>query len=196
MIGDRSEGWDAVAADFMAARSDIGADVVRRWATTNLRAGANIVDVGCGSGLPIARALLDDGFAVSGVDASPRMIAAFRVACPDAAAVCEAAQDSRFFDRRFDAAVVVGLLFLLTAKDQRQLVVRVANRLANGGRFLFSAPRERCIWRDRTTGRRSMSLGIDGYRALCDAAGLRLIDTCVDVGGNHYFDAVRISPAR
>ncbi|WP_426164013.1 hypothetical protein [Sandarakinorhabdus sp. DWP1-3-1] len=32
--------------------------------------------------------------------------------------------------------------------------------------------------------------------AFCDVAGLRIIETCVDVGGNHYCDAVRVSPAR
>ncbi|PZN96979.1 MAG: SAM-dependent methyltransferase [Alphaproteobacteria bacterium] len=196
MTGDRSEGWDAVAAEFIATRSDIGADVVRRWAGANLPPGASIVDVGCGSGLPIARALSNDGFAVSGIDASPRMIAAFRAACPQAPAACEAAQHSRFFDRRFDAAIAIGLVFLLRAKDQRQLLVRVANCLEAEGRFLFSAPRQRCAWRDRSTGRRSLSLGSDGYEAICDSAGFRIVGSCLDGGGNHYFDAVRVSPAR
>lgn len=190
---DRSEGWDSIAEQFMAARSGIGATLVRTWARDNLPPSSSIVDVGCGSGVPIAQALIEDGFTVFGIDASPHLIAAFRRRFPDMQTSCEAAQDSGFFHQTFAGAISIGLLFLLHADDQHRVVRRVANALSPGGRFLFSAPREACEWQDLLTGRRSMSLGEQEYERHLAASGLRLINCCLDEGGNNYFDAVKPS---
>lgn len=191
MDTDRSEGWDGVAAQFMAARSTIGTAFVRSWARDNLPPSGVVVDVGCGSGVPIAQALIEDGFTVFGIDASPALIAAFRRRFPDMQTACEAAQDSVFFHRTFDAAVSIGLLFLLSADDQRKTVLRMANALRPGGRLLFSAPREACEWQDGLTGRRSKSLGSRDYERQLDAAGLHLVGCHCDEGGNNYFDAAK-----
>ncbi len=188
---DRSEGWDGVAEQFMAARSDVGVTIVRAWARDKLPPSSSIVDVGCGSGVPIAQALIEDGFAVFGIDASPTLIEAFRERFPDAMSACEAAQDSRFFQRTFDAAVSIGLLFLLSSDDQRAVLNRVADALRPGGRFLFSSPREQCEWQDVLTGRSSRSLGKQEYERLLTEAGLWLIDCQVDDGQNNYFDAAK-----
>lgn len=190
MSDDPSRGWDAVADRFTAIRSDAGADVVRRWAR-GLPAGAAVLDIGCGDGAPIAQALVDEGCVVSGVDASPRLLAAFRARFPAAEAVCEAAEASDFFGRRFDGAVAIGLVFLLPEADQRQVIARVGTALKPGGRFLFTAPREACEWADSLTGRRSLSLGAPAYAALLKAGGMRLAGEHRDAGGNHHYDAVR-----
>ncbi len=47
---------------------------------------ASVLDVGCGSGMPIARYLADQGHPVTGVDSSPEMIALFRPNLPGAPA--------------------------------------------------------------------------------------------------------------
>lgn len=191
MVRDESEGWDAIADRFVAARSGVGAALVRDWAERHLPPGSTVLDVGCGSGEPIARALIDAGHGVFGVDASPALVAAFEHRFPGVAVACEAAQTSDFFGRCFDGAVAVGLLFLLAADDQQRVIARIAEHLHPGGRFLFSAPRERCEWQDVLTGRASRSLGADGYARILDAAALRLAGTALDEGGNHYFDAVK-----
>lgn len=189
-MNDPSHGWEAVADRFAAIRSDVGTDVVRRWAE-DLPPGGSVVDIGCGSGRPIAVALADAGFAVSGIDPSPTLLAAFRRTLPGAPAACETAEDSGYFGRRFEGAVAVGLLFLLPPDRQAAVIGRVAQALRPGGRFLFSAPRIACRWTDTLTGRPSQSLGEAEYRVLLDAAGLRLTHGYDDSGGNHYFAAVR-----
>ncbi|TNE64491.1 MAG: class I SAM-dependent methyltransferase [Alphaproteobacteria bacterium] len=191
MTADRSEGWEDIAGTFMAVRSGIGVALVTGWAARVLAPGAAILDVGCGNGLPIGRALLDAGFMLHGVDAAPSLVAAFRQNCPGAPVVCEAAQDSGFFGRRFDAVISVGLLFLLSAPDQKRLIDRVAAALVDGGRFLFSAPRQVCDWQDSLTGRPSRSLGEAAYEKLLVAAGLDLVGCHVDEGENNYFEAVK-----
>ncbi|BAK67907.1 conserved hypothetical protein [Sphingobium sp. SYK-6] len=188
---DRSQGWDAIADQFMAVRSAMGATRVRDWARDALPPGAAILDLGCGSGMPMAETLIDAGFELFGIDASPRMIEAFRARFPDRPSACEAAQDSTFFHRPFDAVIAIGLLFLLPPEDQRALVNRVAGALHPGGRFLFTAPRQACDWQDRLTGRRSVSLGEHVYEEMLAAAGLSLLDRFTDEGGNLYHDAAR-----
>lgn len=188
---DRSEGWEDVAGKFMAARSGVGARLVRAWALDRLPRSASVVDIGCGSGVPVAQALIEEGFDVYGIDASPTLAAAFRRRFPEAPCACEAAQESAFFGRAFDAAVCVGLLFLLSEDDQRGVIRSVAAALRPGGRFLFSAPRERCEWPDSLTGRLSRSLGEDAYGLLLRANGLSLAGCLVDEGENNYYDAVK-----
>jgi len=46
--------------------------------------GAHILDLGCGTGVPIARYLIDRGFRVTGVDSSHAMLALARANCPEA----------------------------------------------------------------------------------------------------------------
>jgi SAM-dependent methyltransferase len=190
MTTDPSHGWDAVAEAFMAVRSDTGVDVVRRWAG-QVSPGGTVVDIGCGFGEPVTRALIEAGFEVWGVDASPTLVAEYRRQFPDCPVVCEAAEASDLFGRPFDGAVAVGLMFLLPEADQRGLIARVAGALVPGGRFLFSAPQQVCEWNDLLTGRRSRSLGEAAYRDALEAAGLTPVGGMTDAGGNYYFDTVK-----
>lgn len=190
MANDPSRGWDAVAPVFIAARSQIGAATVRQWARRLKPAGA-VLDVGCGSGTPISAVLIEEGFRVFGVDASPALVAAFRSRFPSAEVVCEPAEKSPFFDRRFDGAVAIGLLFLLPAHHQRTVIAKIARALNPGARFLFTAPRQACGWTDSLTNQPSLSLGESVYRQTLAQAGMLLADQDTDEGGNHYYDAVR-----
>lgn len=191
MTTDQSAGWDAVADRFMALRSAIGVQLVRSWARDSLPSSAAILDIGCGSGVPIAEALVSDGFSVWGIDASPSLISAYRRRLPDMPAACESAQDSEFFGRTFVGAVSIGLVFLLDATDQRKLLSNVASSLEPGGRFLFSAPREVCEWKDTLTNRASLSLGEDAYAEHLARVGLSLNHCISDEGGNNHYEAMK-----
>ena len=79
---DPSNGYEGVAAEFLAGRgrapsSAIGARAVRNWART-LAGGATVLDLGCGTGLPITKVLVDEGLKVYAIDAAPSLVAAFR----------------------------------------------------------------------------------------------------------------------
>ena len=175
----------------MADRSPtIGVATVRAWARS-LPPGASILDLGCGSGVPISQALIEDGFDVWGVEASPTLASAFRRRFPAASVVCEAVEVTDFFGRTFDGVLAIGLVFLLPADAQGDLIRRVARVLKPGGRFLFTAPAETGTWRDRTTGRESRSLGSEAYTSLLAGAGLTVAGESDDEGGNHHYDAVR-----
>ncbi|MCR9218641.1 MAG: class I SAM-dependent methyltransferase [Alphaproteobacteria bacterium] len=172
----------------MKTRSAVGLPIVRRWADS-LPRGAAVVDVGCGSGEPMTRALLERGLAVSAIDASPTLAAAFRRSFPDVPLACEPAERSAFFDRRFAGALAVGLLFLLPEEGQRRLLRRIGGALEPEGSLLFSAPRQICSWEDRLTDRASRSLGAEAYARILAEGGLDLVGEHSDEGGNHYFEA-------
>ena len=192
---DPSNGYEGIAAEFLAGRgrapsTGIGAKEVREWART-LPKGAAVIDLGCGSGLPISRALVDEGVSLFAVDASPSMIHAFRQNFPGTPVMCESVLDSFFFIRRFDGVVAWGLMFLLLPDEQRRLIQRMADILQPGGRLLFTAAAEPAEWEDAMTGLKSRSLGAEEYRRLLAAAGLSVLREYEDVGENHYYDAIR-----
>ncbi|WP_439545734.1 class I SAM-dependent methyltransferase [Sandarakinorhabdus sp.] len=188
MTDDPSAGWEAVAGRFAALRSDIGVEIVTDWAR-QLPPGGSIVDIGCGTGDPNALALAGQGFCLFGIDPAPTMIAAFRQRIPGAATACERAEASRFFDRQFDAALAIGLLFLLPEAAQRSIILQIGRALHPGGHVLFTAPPHPCAWTDNLTGKPSRSLGAARYRQLLAAAGCDVIGSKVDTGGNHYHHA-------
>ena len=184
-----SNGYEAIASEFMRRRgeSNIGAATVRRWSRA-LQPGATVLDVGCGHGIPLAMVLVEHGFNVYWIDASPTLIAAFHSRFPQAHVSCGAAESSDFFGRTFDGVLAIGLIFLLDADTQRKLIRKVAEALNPGGRFLFTAPRDACSWTDVMTDRPSLSLGAEGYEAILTGAGLAVLDEYLDEGENHYFD--------
>ena len=189
---DPSNGYEAVATELIAVRqqSRIGLARIHVWGRS-LPQGASILDLGCGFGVPISQALINDGFVMYGVDASSSLITEFRRRFPDVNVACEAVEDSRFFDRTFDGVIAVGLLFLMSEDSQRDLIRRVGLALNSGGRFLFTAPAQSCTWTDILTGRESLSLGADAYKAIIADAGLTLVVEHSDEGDNHYYDACR-----
>jgi cyclopropane fatty-acyl-phospholipid synthase-like methyltransferase len=193
---DPSNGYEEAAERYMASRNqDIGVATVRDWSRM-LPPGSSILDLGCGYGAPVSQALLEEGFTVFGIDASAKMIAAFRARFPTAAAECAAVEQSAFFSRQFDAAVAVGLMFLLPLEVQTLVIGKVAKALNPGGKFMFTSPKECCTWKDLQTGRESISPGAEAYHQILRAQGLVLDGEQIDEGNNHYYLASKPNPIR
>ncbi len=192
---DRSNGYEGVAAEFLASRgraslTAIGTRAVRDWARS-LPRGAAVIDLGCGSGLPITAVLVSEGLSVFAVDAAPSLVSAFRRNFPEIPIACESVEDSLFFDRTFDGVLAWGLMFLLHPEEQRRLIHRIGHRLVPGGRLLFTSPPEPAVWNDTMTGLESRSLGRVEYRRELAAVGLEVMAEYEDAGQNHYFDTVK-----
>ena len=197
---DRSNGYEGVAAQFLAGRgrapsTGIGARAVREWAR-KLPPRAVVIDLGCGSGLPITKVLVEAGLDVYAVDAAPSMVDAFRRNFPQIPIACEPVGESSFFERMFDGAIAWGLMFLLRPEEQQHLIRRVAEKLVPNGSLLFTSPAQPVVWKDVMTGLESRSLGAVEYRRLLSACGLSVLSEYDDEGGNYYFDAVKDSGTR
>jgi len=112
--------------------------IVRLLRDSGLPKGAHVLDVGCGSGL-LARRLLDAGFVVTGIDASPAMIDLARSCAPGADfKVVKLPMGSLSRDAalpRIDAVVSTGhvLNYLDTREDIARTLDELARALRPGG---------------------------------------------------------------
>ncbi len=188
---DLSNGWEQIADGFIANRNtDIGVKTLEYWSTL-LNPGASVLDIGCGFGVPHAQVLINSGCNVYGIDASQTLIREFRKRFPMAEAVCETAESSNYFCRKFDGMIAIGLMFLLPEDAQLKLLGNVAKSLVEDGRLLFTSPDQVCTWQDILTGRQSRSLGKEVYVKELSKHGLSLVDEYIDEGQNHYFDFIK-----
>lgn len=103
--------------------------------------GGSILDLGCGSGLPISAYLIHRKFAVTGLDSSPSMIALCRERFPQ----CEwLVEDMRTLalDRHFDGVLAWDSLFHLNYDDQRTMFSVFAGHAQPRGTLMFTSGHE------------------------------------------------------
>jgi len=94
----------------------------RRWLdrALNYAPGRKVLDLGCGTGLPIASYLADRRCAITGVDGAPAMLERFRRNLPRARAL-EADMRGLRLDEPFDLILAWNSFFHLAPEDQRAM---------------------------------------------------------------------------
>jgi cyclopropane fatty-acyl-phospholipid synthase-like methyltransferase len=193
---DSSNGYEKAAKEFIQIRGQkidgIGAGKVRHW-VSSLPRKSSILDLGCGTGIPITKVLIDQGMVVYGIDASQSLLNEFRKKFPTSSVENAAVESSLFFERKFDAIIAWGLIFLISEENQIKVLQKTARSLKDGGKFLFTAPAERTEWEDIMSKQRSISLGAKKYKQILFGSGLSLIEEFKDEAGNHYYSAVKSS---
>ena len=141
----------------------------------------SILDLGCGSGEPIARYLIEQGRGLTGVDAAPGLVDLCRRRFPD--------HDWRVADMRglalgrtFDGAIAWHSAFHLMPADQRALFAVYARHVAPGGVLMFTSGTDEGEavgeWRGEPLYHGSLSAA--EYRAALEASGLDLLDHRTD----------------
>jgi SAM-dependent methyltransferase len=126
-VSMRYDKWSGGESKYSAWLSELG---------QRIPAGGAVLDLGCGSGLPVARDLTAAGFRFTGVDISEVQILRARELVP-AAAFLQADISSVGFDSEsFDAVVSFFALIHLPLVDQLPLLRRVAGWLRPGGLFV------------------------------------------------------------
>lgn len=102
-----------------------------------LKVPSRILDLGCGTGRPIAEALLDRGHHVTGVDQAAGMLELARKRLPGGIWI-----ESRIEDfvsaEPFDGIVCWDALFHIERGIHEELVCRMAGMLVDGGRLMLS----------------------------------------------------------
>ena len=103
-----------------------------------LRAGAKMLDLGCGAGPPTAQGLVERGFEVTGVDASTGQIERARMLVPRATFIQSDMTAVRFPDESFTAVSAFYSISHVPREQHADLLKRIAGWLEPRGRFLAS----------------------------------------------------------
>ena len=97
-----------------------------------------VLDIGCGSGEPIARYLVERGCRVTGVDSSAAMIGLCATRFPEHVWTVA---DMRVLDlgEKFDGIIAWDSFFHLTRKDQRAMFPVFGSQAAPGAALMFTS---------------------------------------------------------
>ncbi|MDB5509917.1 MAG: methyltransferase [Hyphomicrobiales bacterium] len=106
--------------------------------THPLQPGSAILDLGCGSGEPIARHLVGRSYAITGIDSSPAMIGICKSRFPEQVWV-EADMRRLLLGRRFAGIIAWDSYFHLTPSDQRAMFPIFAAHSAPGAMLMFTS---------------------------------------------------------
>ena len=183
--------YDLITEWYASERDDqTGVPEVSALASSIPR-GALLLDVGCGNGIPISRALLSEGHRVVGLDSSSAMLARYKQNCPEAFAVRGIVESCPFADGVFDAAVAWGVMFHLNPEDAIRAIANISRILKRGAPFLFTSGDEDCLDAKEGTMNgvtfRYFSYSAHSYRRILSDYRFTMVDIHADSGKNTYY---------
>ncbi|KAF2249797.1 methyltransferase type 11 [Trematosphaeria pertusa] len=98
----------------------------------------HILELGCGSGVPITRMLLDRGARVVANDISSKQLSMAKAQCPSAQFVPGDMAALSFAPASFDGVVCFYTIFHLPRAEQRGMLANICSWLKPGGMFAFN----------------------------------------------------------
>lgn len=99
---------------------------------------ASVLDLGCGSGHPIAAYLIENGCQVTGVDRSEVMLEMARESFPEQTWINADMRHFRF-DQQFDGILAWDSFFHLTPDDQREMFAQFSAHAKLGAALMFTS---------------------------------------------------------
>jgi len=138
--------------------------------------GAPVLDIGCGSGEPIARYFIEHGHGVTGVDSAPSLIGLCQARFPEQNWIV-ADMRRLALGNQFAGIIAWDSFFHLTAEDQRAMFDVFRAHAAPGAALMFtSGPAHgEAIGSFRGEALYHASLDADEYTALLDAHGFEVV---------------------
>lgn len=133
--------YDQIAQQWHShIRAQAYTDRVLRYvdlALEGLQYGARVLDLGCGTGKPVAKYLVEKGFRVTGVDQSEKMLEFAKQEVPEAEFIHSDMINVQLAPG-FGAAIAWDSIFHVERKHHSGIFQKVANALEPGGRLFLS----------------------------------------------------------
>ena len=169
-------GYDAVSATFNESRSHETPDALAPLLAA-LPKRSRVLDLGCGAGVPITRAL-NERFDVTGVDISAAQLALGRRQVPGATFVHADMASVDFDDASLDAVVSFYAIFHLPREEHARLFAKIHRWLRPGGYLLASlAITDEAAYTEEFFGAEMYwsNFGIDAYRSMLADTGFTIL---------------------
>jgi len=176
--------YEKLAGAWVEARLREASLYERRWLDrfcAFLPPGGSVLDIGCGAGEPIARYFRDLGYAVTGVDSSPAMIAMFRARLPDQEAIV-ADMRRLCLPGNFNGILAWDSFFHLNHTDQRRMFSIFRAHAAPGAPLMFTSGPEHGEAIGRLEGEPLYHASLDAteYRRLLENEGFSVVANVKD----------------
>ena len=130
-------GYDDIAQVYHEQRDKFKSHEWLSEFSSLLPPGGDVLDVGCGAGIPVARFLVDAGFRVTGVDVSSSMLQLARSHVPEARFLKMDMRRLQFDDGRFDGICAFYSLFHVPREEHLQVLVKFNGLLRQDGVLIF-----------------------------------------------------------
>jgi SAM-dependent methyltransferase len=142
---------------------------------------ATILDLGCGSGSPVAKYMAECGFHVTGVDSSPTLLSLCSDRLPDHEWMVGDMRSLRL-PRKFDGILAWDSFFHLKPDDQRRMFDVFARHAAPSATLMFSSgpAHGEVVGEYRGDPLYHASLDPDEYTALLGGIGFEVVFHAVD----------------
>ncbi len=131
------DSYNKIASSFNASRKRSSVSTSVLTFTHSLKKGAHVLDVGCGSGIPITKYLVEKGMRVTGIDISSQLLdlAASNVPQGKFVKVSISAYQT---DEKFDGIVAWDSLFHLQPHEHELVFEKLYKLLKEKGYLLFT----------------------------------------------------------
>ena len=132
------EGYDKIGNQYDEYRTHFSDEAELEEFMSLVKPGGHVLDVGCGPGIPVTRALVDSGFQVTGIDISQKMLDLAKHNVPEATFELGEMSALEFDDDSIDGIVSAYAVFHVPRTKHFSLFLDFHRILRKGGALLFS----------------------------------------------------------
>ncbi|NPD88688.1 MAG: class I SAM-dependent methyltransferase [Asgard group archaeon] len=131
------EGYNKIALKYHSERNKFESIVELKQFTNLLIPGAKLLDVGCGAGVPVTKYLVDEGFSVTGIDISEKMLSLAKKHVPKGEFFKIDMSEMDFPDDTFDGIVSFYAIIHLPREKHAPLFKKFQKILKSGGLMMI-----------------------------------------------------------
>ena len=132
------QGYNKVAEDYLSDRDQFKNNKYLEQMVKLLKPGAIVLDIGCGSGIPVDKYLVDRGFKVIGFDISEKQIELAKANVPEA--IFEVRDMSELKEDEYKVGAIISFyaIFHTPREKHQDLFKKINSFLTQGGYILVT----------------------------------------------------------